>query len=547
MTSLSTDRRTILRGALGLAALAGSETVLAACHSTKPSGPGSTTKTSSASGEPVRLPAYMPYTGLVAELPANKQGVLEGFLSYPSKKVSAADGIPGSGGTVSAALANSQPSAPGLDRNNFWQELNKRLGVKLDLSLTPAGDYADKFATIVAGGDLPDFLQVTGSVPAPPVLLTSKCQDLTEFLSGEAVKEYPNLANIPEAMWRMAVRAGGIYGLPVPRAQMGSMLFRRDDIIAGKGLNSDPASFEEFLELCQGLTDARDSKWALANPTGTLSFLEQTLGIANAWSLRDGQLTSSHEDPRVKDAFDGMLKLIKAGVVHPDGFSSTSTQYKQWFNNGTCALDVDNWTAWRSFYTTNTAGASYKINGILPPNYDKDAKANSWQGSPILSFTVLKKASKDRIRELLRIANWVASPFGTTEYLFCKFGISGVDYTMEDGVPTLTDTGKSEIASLNIGYITDAPYVLFQPGRPDVTKDQHAFQEKFLAMSVADPTLPLYSQTATTAGASLDKAINDAQSAILQGRKPVSSWDDAVKKWKQGGGDKIRDEYQAAL
>lgn len=118
---------------------------------------------------------------------------------------------------------------------------------------------------------------------------------------------------------------------------------------------------------------------------------------------------------------------------------------------------------------------------------------------------------------------------------------------MKDGVPTLTDTGKSEIAGLNIGYITDAPYVLFQPGRPDVTKDQHAFQEKFLAISVADPTLPLYSQTATTSGASLDKAINDAQSEILQGRKPVSSWDDAVKKWKQGGGDKIRDEYQAML
>jgi len=38
-----------------------------------------------------------------------------------------------------------------------------------------------------------------------------------------------------------------------------------------------------------------------------------------------------------------------------------------------------------------------------------------------------------------------------------------------------------------------------------------------------------------------------ATNDIIQGRKPVSTWADAVKKWKSGGGDKIAEEYAQAL
>ena len=52
----------------------------------------------------------------------------------------------------------------------------------------------------------------------PPELLRAKFADLTEHLSGDAVKEYPFLANLPTESWRTCVFNGGIYGLPVPRA-----------------------------------------------------------------------------------------------------------------------------------------------------------------------------------------------------------------------------------------------------------------------------------------------------------------------------------------
>lgn len=41
--------------------------------------------------------------------------------------------------------------------------------------------------------------------------------------------------------------------------------------------------------------------------------------------------------------------------------------------------------------------------------------------------------------------------------------------------------------------------------------------------------------------------MGNLQNDILQGREPVSAWDDGVATWKSGGGDTIRDEFQAAM
>jgi putative aldouronate transport system substrate-binding protein len=45
----------------------------------------------------------------------------------------------------------------------------------------------------------------------------------------------------------------------------------------------------------------------------------------------------------------------------------------------------------------------------------------------------------------------------------------------------------------------------------------------------------------------LGKGLTDARNGILAGRAPVSSWKEAVTKWRNGGGDKIRAEYQQAF
>lgn len=540
MSGNGLDRRGFLRGVAGTAALAGGGgTLLSAC------GKGSSKKDSNEANTKVKLPTLHPFTSVKPDLPGDPTlGVQDGYLKYPAKPVRGIKEKPGNGGSVTALVISYTDPPPPESKNRYWQALNDRLGVKLNLTIVPISDYISKLATTIAGGDLPDFLQLYGPVSELPALLAAKCQDLTKYLSGNAVTDYPYLASIPADYWKSCVFNGGIYGLPIPRSKMGGMLYRRDDLIKPLGVNSNPTSFAEFKTLCKELTDLRHNRWALAS--APLSFVQQMLGCPNGWELKDGKLSSSLEAPGTKQAIGAVATLVKAGYVHPDSFAqNNTTTLKQWFNGGNALMHFDNYTAWPGFYQQNVAGKSFTISGLLPPNFDGGSKAITWQGNLDFSFTALKKGSDARVKELLRVANWIAAPFGTAENVFLGNGLPGVHYNMQNGVPVRTTLGNTEI-NLSTGYLSQGPSVL-SGQYTQATKDAYEFEKVFLPKSVANPTQSVYSDTYARKWATLNQNMMNAQNAIMQGHKPLSSWDDAVSSWKSGGGDQIRHEFEQAL
>src|SRR5207248_7021513 len=46
--------------------------------------------------------------------------------------------------------------------------------------------------------------------------------------------------------------------------------------------------------------------------------------------------------------------------------------------------------------------------------------------------TALKKSTPERTKELLRIMNWLAAPFGSEEDQLLTFGVKNVDYTLDE-------------------------------------------------------------------------------------------------------------------
>jgi putative aldouronate transport system substrate-binding protein len=533
------SRRTFLRGALGAGVLATGGPLLAAC------GGGTATTDTSAANAKVKLPTYLPYQGVKPDLPATKDGVLPAFLNFPGNPVSVSHAPPGKGGSVSAFVQTYSPVPPPLGRNPYWQQLNKRIGAKLDLVITPTADYSSKLATLVAGNDLPDFLQIAGAVPQLPALLRAKCEDLSPYLSGDAVKEYPFLASIPTESWKTAVISGGIYGIPVPRGIIGRPLFVRNDLLAKKGLSTAGVStFADLRKLFTEVNDPAHNRWALGSASTMVAMVQQMLGVANTWAIKGGTFTSFYEAPETKEALAACTKLVKDGLVQPDGFSANANT-TQWFESGQIVFTDNGYTAFSQYYRENVSGSSYDVIGLVPPKYDAGSTPSRWQNGAALSFTAVKKGDAKRVKELLAIMNWLAAPFGTEEYQFRKYGIEGRDYTLTDGNPVLNQTGTTE-TGLNVSYIADAPAVLYEPGLPDVTKKEYAFAKAFVPGSQPNPALEYFSDTNSSKGALIWTNITDAQNAILQGRQPLSSWDDAVKAWKAGGGDQIRQELEEA-
>ncbi|NUR87202.1 MAG: extracellular solute-binding protein, partial [Nonomuraea sp.] len=480
-----------------------------------------------------------------ADLPGTAEGVLPAFFSYPADPVKFTKAVPARGGAVHALCTMNTPPTP-LASNKYWQALNTALGAELQITGAPTADYVNKFQTVMAGGDLPDTMEVRANTPQLPGLLEAKFQELSEFLSGDKVKDYPGLANIPTASWQNAVYNGGIYGIPIHLPAIRLLASARTDIIAAKGLSTEVKSGADFVALLKGLTEPSANKWAIDEPLSTLEFVGSMLGVANNWKSEGGRFTRNYEAPEMKKALEVVAQLWKDQVFHPDAFTATGAQKVAWMSSGATKIHVGASTFSNIAIAARAADPKAELGAILPPKFDGGGAANTYLGPAVFSITGLKKAAKDRVQEVLRVLDWLVSPFGTAEHRQRVYGVQDWDFTLKGSDPIHTDVGKSETTVPTL-YIAASPVVHYAPGFPDITKNEYEAERDALKAAEPWPTAGLYSATDQSQGATLDKKMKDLQADIIQGRKPVSAWDEGVAAWRSGGGDKMRAEYQDAL
>ncbi|MFC7586104.1 hypothetical protein ACFQYP_21950 [Nonomuraea antimicrobica] len=266
------------------------------------------------------------------------------------------------------------------------------------------------------------------------------------------------------------------------------------------------------------------------------------LGVPNQWQESGGRFTSWLEHERLPQGLDAMRQLVTAGLLHPDAFTVTG-KFKDWFGSGQIAIHYDGNAGWNDFYrryAQDTPG--FAIDGMLAPGFD-GGPGTHWAGLSSFAMLAFKKAPRERIRQLLRACNALAAPFGTDAYKLRKYGVEGVDHTLSGTDPLLTPTGTVETTLPTI-FVTDAPISLYFPEIPDVVRTQHDFQKRAVDVLVRNPVEGMYSETDVTVGGPLMVRMQDELKAVMQGRKPLSSWSDTLRTWRKEGGDRIRAEYE---
>ncbi|WP_420111236.1 hypothetical protein, partial [Pseudactinotalea sp.] len=435
------------------------------------------------------------------------------------------------------------PAPPARSNNQFWQSLEERIGARFDVQIVPTGDFEQRFQTAVAGDQLPDLFTIfTGQVPSLPAVLNEKAADLTPFLSGGAIADYPFLANILTENWADTVFSGKIFGVPVPRGPQSSATFySRQDILSEMGIDEPPASLEEFLDLCRELNSPSSNVWALGQVP--LTYLRQMFGVPNQWSLEDGALVRSYEADGQEEALEAGSKLVAEGLVHPDAFGAPGSDRKTWMVNGTTLLVDDSLSGWGGFYNYPTPDG-FNLEIWAPPLAGGGGTAPIWLAPPTHNITAISIKAVERAPALLEFLNYLAAPFGTAEYEFKKYGDEGVHHTMDGTDPVLNDKGTSE-TQLSLKYLVEGPRVTYQAGFADVTQAQFDAHMSVVPTATRNPVQGLYSETNTRRAAQI--SLDELESDILQGRVPVSRWADGVAEWKAKGGDDIRDEFMASM
>ena len=494
---------------------------------------------------------------------------MPGYVNYPKNPYQAVKQAPGDGSQVSIFLNLSGGSPPPLDQNPAWQAWNQALNVKLDFQFYPFADLAPRFATLIAGNDLPDIMNtlVRQDIPLTPELFNAKAQDLTPYLSGDAIKDYPNLAALPTRAWKGMVYDGKIWGVPTPTAQ-GQFFWWpliHQELLDAGGMQM-PKTTDDYKKVMVELTKPQENQYGVVTQGGYQysyemntgnGFYPSMFGAPNLWAVdSNGKFTHMWETDGYKQALAFTADLFKAGIFHPNSANLNVVTAAQAFEarQGTEVVTGLNPAFW-DIRGTAAEGLQPPANvNLLTPPAAAGAKPQYYNGRAAFAIAFLKKASDDRIKMLLRVLDYIASPFGSQEYLLVNYGVQGRDWDLDaNGNPILNKTGQADFAGVSTGavsflgsQIVGRYLVLYSAADQTFAKRIQDYQKILAPISTEDASLGLYSPRQASSGVQLIQPFGDGVTDMVAGRRPLSDLDGLVSAWKSAGGETVRQEFQTA-
>jgi len=554
-------RLTALGAMAGGSALSG---LLAACTPAPVAPPVATRATAPKSASV--LPSYIPLAAKPkADYPSKGELYEDGYIRYPSPAIRGVpQEAPGSGSTVTAFVDGLYPPATPLEQNAAWQEINKRLNATVQFNVVPPADYGSKLATLMAGNDYPDVINLWGGLsagPNIPAFLQQSAADLTPYLGADAIKDYPNLAAIPTFAWRNlgSVIGGRLWMVPISRPSVSSLMVKNSTVWDQEiGQDFVPRNADDFKRILQQLTKPAASRWAIgtyqAPGSGPfeIAWFASLFGAPNNWRLEpNGKLTKDYESPEYREAVAFARDVIAAGVFYPDSLTTSSAPAAMTnLVSGKCVLSVRSLGLdWADGYQQGQRLKPPQTFGFLRHFAAHDgAKPVFFLGTGYGGGTMLKKASPERTKELLAILNWTAAPFGSREDVLLTYGVEGADYTMdEQGNPTTTDRWTGDAYNMPWRYLAQRHQVMYSATYPDYTKQMADAENALIPIGVSDATLGFYSPTSIAKSVTLRLKFNDGLSEILQGRRPLGDLDQLVSEWQANGGEQMRKEFLDAM
>ncbi|NYE74453.1 substrate-binding domain-containing protein [Microlunatus parietis] len=531
------------RSFLASVGLAGAGSALAGCSTGGPSAP------VEQGGEIAAavLPKYVPVDYAKPDVPS-QNGSPPGYTKMPAELVRSVPEPPGTGITINA-MTPLWGTIPPSSGNQYFEAVNAILGSKINFQISDGNTYGDKLAAVLASPkDVPDWVQVP-SWNQPPRFGTEIVEnvftDLTPYLAGEAVTKYPNLANVPTDAWKTCVWNGKLYGVPFPGTPIGNANFYRDDLLEKLGITPDVKTVQDLYDLMVEINNPGGNQWATEDPWNIATM---AYSVVSKWQLGDNGLVHRVETEEYRAALEWVAGVFKAGLVHPDAVAGKDDESKSRFQAGKALIMFDGFGGWHEALRDNLAGnPSYSQRPFDLISADESTKPLYWKGAGASMHSFIKKSDDPaKVEEILKLANVLAAPFGTTEFHLINYGVEGVHYTKGDqGLPEPTSLAAKELQPTYV-FLADPPVAEFHMQYPGFVEEYCTWQHRagelaaeplFYGMNIAEPSQY----------ASIGQPFEDLESDIARGRKPLSALDDAIKTWKAAGGDQLRSFYQEIL
>lgn len=545
-SSAPSRRKFLASTAVAAAATVGGVPLLAACGSDGGSGGGE----GRASQEDLKsiLPTYRQSdTAVEPDIPS-ENGSSPGYTTFiPTAELGVSVPTPkGNGGTFTAMTP--LWGTPPRSGNEYWTAMDEAIGVKMNWQTQDGNTYGEKLGAVLAGSDIPDMVCVPGWELGGqiPQAISSRFADLGEYLSGDKVLDYPNLAAIPTAAWQSSVFGGALRGLPMPGAPIGGVVpYYRQDIFEENGW-TPPTDPQGFIDFAKDVTSAKNRVWACEDMKWSAFVIHGVLPEKpNYFAMVDGKLVNRYETDAFLEALEWTRKLYDAGVVHPDAVAVQGDS-KNRFTAGESLMFNDGDGTWHNLVAEQqAANPDFRMNAFDFFGADGDPVLWRANGSNIWTF-INKSLSPDRIREALEIANFCAAPYGTIEQRMRNYGVEDVHYTIENGVQVRTPLGEEQVAPETYVFLCSPGSFFAYPDTPQMVQDLTSWQKRMLPFA-QEPLFYGRQVQEPDRFANLADRFEALEDDVVRGNQSIKDMQQAVTDWRRNGGDQLRDWYQELL
>jgi len=456
--------------------------------------------------------------------------------------------------TISIMLNLHTPQVP---NDKILNLLEEKTNVILDIDWVPDNNYNEKLNTAFATSTLPNVVGVGFQQMGQ---FREAIRDDQFWEIGPYLKEFENLNKLKEPIIKNTMIDGKIYGLYKGTALSRQGIIYRKDWADNLGLPT-PTTTEDFFEMARAFTEddpdgnGKDDTIGLTDRGdliyGAFKTISSWFGTPNNWGEKDGKLLPEFMFPEYVETME-FIKELRDNTYMNQDFPVTSKDDQQaMFKNGTAGIYVGSMGDVGSIYNDAVdlnLDVEYDVqNYIEGPNGEYNIWAIPGFGSMVL-FPKSSVESEEKLLKILEFHDYLMTPEISN---LINWGIEGEHYTVVDGKVKVTeeqekfDTEVKPFQSLGIGEPeTRGSYEGYHEYDVKLKSDDLiADNDNYL---IHDPTINLESETFVKDADRLQEIINDATYNYMLGEIDEDGFNKEVEKWKDQGGAKMIEEFNAS-
>ncbi|OKP82816.1 ABC transporter substrate-binding protein [Paenibacillus helianthi] len=437
-------------------------------------------------------------------------------------------------------------------------EVEKLTNTKLTYQFYPADTYEEKLNSSFATGSLPQVTYLKNQTTFLQMKESIKDGQFWEI--GPLLSEFPNLNKLKPEILNNTKVDGKLYTLYIGRPLARQGIIYRKDWADKLGLKP-PANVDELFAMAKAFTeqdpDGNGNKDTVGIVDrnelvyGAFKTVSSWFGTPNNWGEKDGQLEPEFTFPQYFDTMDFFKKARDAGYMNQDFAATSKTDAVKMFVSGKAGMYIGG--SMQDIDTLNKDLIKNFPDAVLDTHSmvaGPDGKFAQWMIPGYNNVVLFPKSAVKDEAELKKILAFYDKMMTPEVANLMYWGIEGTHYTVVDGRAKPADDKElieREVKGYKDSVIGEADTNgMYQslnvlPGR--IHAEELLLEN--VKVGVADPTAALDSPTYTSKGVELQQIITDATYKYMYGQIDKAGFEKEVQAWKDRGGQKIIEEYNA--